>query len=308
MASQDRAIPAGPKTRKVLLIGNGPNRLTKRGISWRDMLVELRSHVGKTGSLRRDLLKPFPLLYEEIYLHGAQNKRIEESELKNIIARYTEKMEKNEVHDNIINLGVHHILTTNYDRALERAAGLGEDDDASNEGVVRERRYGLFRRFKLPRHMVWHIHGDHKQPETIMLGYEHYSGYLERMRSYVTSAPRYEKNSIAPLVKRLKSSDSRVYSWIDFFFQSKVYIVGLTLDFSEMHLWWLLTYRARMRADKKTRGLVRNSIFYIYPATAAKGERQKLELLEKTGVVNVAIPMSAGQWKQYYSDALSVVS
>ncbi len=38
-------------------------------------------------------------------------------------------------------------------------------------------------------------------------------------------------------------------SWVDLFFTTDVHILGLGLGVVEMHLWWVLTYRARQMAE-----------------------------------------------------------
>lgn len=268
----------------MVLVGNGPNRLSP-GHSWSDLLAQLRRAVGRRGSAGEDRDKPFPLYYEELFLHGARRSGVPEAELIRIIADHTRTMAPNPLHERILGLGASHVLTTNYDHALERSLP-GVSKGPANVGPVVERRYSLFRRRDLGRHHLWHIHGDVDAPRSIMLGYEHYSGSLERMRAYVTSQAHYRGGPHRGLIARLRDGEDRVRSWVDLLFMTDVYVLGLSLDVSEIDLWWLLTYRARLQLRAPER--VRGRITYLH--TALSGEvppriRRKLELLAATGVV-----------------------
>jgi len=53
----------------TLFIGNGINRITS-DYSWVDLLKDLTIIAGKQGVVEIKQ-KPFPLLYEEIYLRGS---------------------------------------------------------------------------------------------------------------------------------------------------------------------------------------------------------------------------------------------
>jgi len=81
---------------------------------------------------------------------------------------------------------------------------------------------------------IWHIHGEVDYPRTIMLGQEKYSNSLSRIINYT-----------------VKRSDSKfsdgVRSWVDLFLCSDVHIIGFGFDFSEIDLWWVLNYRARVK-------------------------------------------------------------
>lgn len=67
------------KTTKVILLGNGINRALNP-YSWEDLIDDLIavSRFSKTLDIHN---KPFPLLYEEIYLNEARKSRIKEIEI-----------------------------------------------------------------------------------------------------------------------------------------------------------------------------------------------------------------------------------
>lgn len=85
---------------------------------------------------------------------------------------------------------------------------------------------------------------------------------------------------------KIKNQDFDGYSWIEFFFNSHVHILGLSLDYSETDLWWLLNKRARLMLDNE----INNKIYYydsdIDPA--------KETLLKSMSVIVCNVPRKNG--------------
>lgn len=245
-----------------LLIGNGINNITN-GNSWLDVLNSL----GKTYGIKIDTQgKPFPLAYEEIYFNISNKKTngFSESEIKDSIASKINKIKPNEIHQKIVELECNNILTTNYDLAFEYCLDDSiRPEDLKNEGKIKESKYNIFRHHKVKNKSIWHIHGALNNPNSIILGYEHYSGYLQSMRGYTTTGSQYSNESFnEPLTKRLKKYDVG-NSWIDDFFTKDVYVLGLNLDFVEIDLWWLLTFRERSRLTNRIN--LEHEITYYIP-------------------------------------------
>jgi hypothetical protein len=271
------------KTDHVLFLGNDINNVHEDN-SWAKLVDDLIEFAGATGVIEVED-KPFPLVYEQVYLHllRSQPDTSAESELKKRIGNWASKFSPNSFHRKFLDLGFAHVITTNYDHTLEKilpqlSQGL------TNQGVVDERRYSLFRHFDVGSHKIWHIHGDVSHAESINLGYEQYSGYLQVMRSYVATGVNYRKQSFRPLLKRIENPEHALTSWVDLMFLRDIYIVGLKLDFVEMHLWWLLTYRARKLFGRKRS--IRNRIVYYYPESLG-GEpqtRRRLDVLRSCEV------------------------
>lgn len=65
-----------------------------------------------------------------------------------------------------------------------------------------------------------------------------------------------------------------------------MYILGLTLDFVEIDIWWLLTFRERSRLLKNSDGEITNQLIYYLPACFASDEKAKarITLLQSVGV------------------------
>jgi hypothetical protein len=285
---------------KVLLIGNGIN-LSNQQYYWKDLLYDLIHFIGKADIIRPEE-KLLTLLYEEIYLRAIKIKDIREYEIKKEISRLVDKIESNEIHKRIMTSGFEHILTANYDYSLENS--LSHNSPLIiKKSKINEQKYSLFRQHSVGNKTVWHIHGDKSSPNSIMLGYEQYSGYLQQMRSYATEGAEYTKAKFKSPKMKYQDNDSTIDSWLDLFLLHDIYIIGLGLDFTEMHLWWLITFRARMlNLDV----LPNRNIYYIYPEHE-KDDRKieaKLELLEISDVKTKSIRLCGTDWLSFYSNAI----
>ncbi|MEN5084895.1 hypothetical protein ABE426_00330 [Sphingobacterium faecium] len=265
-------------TNTALLIGNDINNINK-GTSWNDLLISIKNkyHVQTLENGR----KPFPMLYEEIFLSAIQQQHMDEKELKTFIADAVSNIQQNELHELIRELSVENIMTTNYDFSL---AGTHPKEKTS---LVNETTYSVFRQYHSLNKTYWHIHGDCNNPFSINLGYEHYCGQLQKMRDYVVNGPNYSASTKiykASLIRRLQAGrQMALQSWIDLFFTTDIHIFGLSLDFVEIDLWWLLTYRARNKFYKKNT-FIKNQIYYYIPHKYVKDSSDKIQLLRANDV------------------------
>ncbi len=284
----------------VLLIGNDINNASS-GYSWSDLLVDLIKFVGATGKIE-PLGEQFPLFYEEIWAFAGTRGKLREGAIKEYIASKVIEMPQNILHSSISELPVTDILTTNYEFTLEQ--GLIETKPSlNNAGIVQEHRYSLFRKTLNQGKQFWHIHGDAQRPSSMALGYEHYAGYLQHMRNYVADGVSYEKVAFEALTKRLRETgDFQQASWVDFFFTHDVHIVGLGLDFVEIHLWWLLTYRARAAIVRKIQ--TSNQIIYYCPKQREDADQTKLRLLKANNVEIKYFDHPNGDKSIYYGKVL----
>jgi len=286
---------------KALLIGNDINNATE-SYSWQDLINGLLEYAKINGNLNQDN-KPFPMLYEEIYLNSAKAYKTPESRLKKYISSQTRKMKPNQLHKEILDLGIENILTTNYDLSFEKTANLNIKE-CKNKGFVKESLYSIFRYHQTEHHKIWHLHGSQTSPRTITLGYEHYSGFLQQMRNYVATGTRgnYSKKEFLPISRRIKTNNIQYESWIDFFFTHDIYIFGLNLDFVEMHLWWLFTYRAR--AIVENRFPITNKIYYFYPKKYKNNSRHKLEMFDVNGIKTIPEELKNNNRTLYYQQII----
>lgn len=240
------------------------------------------------------------MFFEELCAHTPGKFRTAENSIKKKISRLL----KEPVGDVLLSEFVEPfsiILTTNYDYALEQSIAGPLHSSAC---IMSESRYSLFRRTFVAAKEVWHIHGDINLPSTILLGYDHYAGYLQKIRNYLTtgltpaqSAAIYSySNSIRNIQD--PSSLPITYSWVNHFLQNHLHIVGLKLDFTEIDLWWLLLYKRRR--DKQTG----HTFFYhVHIIGSAEEEHApQLSLLKSLGVRVISI--SASSYREGYESIL----
>lgn len=126
----------------VLLIGNDINNIS-RGQSWKDLLQDIITFCHAGDCVELDDKKPFPLLYEEIFLTASKNHRIREKDLKSFIAIKAAEIKANPLHAAIRELKPSHILTTNYEFTLEGQIPL------ENTSIIKEKFYSIFRRYEV---------------------------------------------------------------------------------------------------------------------------------------------------------------
>lgn len=255
---------------KTFLVGNGINRINDCK-SWQQLLDELVSYVRKQGAFST-VGKPFPLLYEEILLRAMKYKKKSENDIKKYVCEKLKNLESNYFHQELLNLDSENIITTNYDYNIERS--ISENDKAdkieccSTNCHRRERDYRMHTYNIVKDKKIWHIHGEINFQNTLVLGHEKYSMVLQKMIKYVNENDVLNKN---------------VDSWIDLFFNTNIHIIGLSLEYTEIDLWWLLNYRARlMQIEKrKKEKRIKNSITYYIPSFEFDKDniRKKCEIL-----------------------------
>lgn len=306
MRRERQGFPASSAAAGAVLVGNGLNRLSK-GLSWDELLHRLARSAGLLdGGYELDLGKPFPLLYEEMVLASPKSRGVERL-FRDEVRLFSDQLQPNALHIKILTSSIRHVLTTNYDLTLERALQPGIET-IYNEGVIAEQRYSRFRHHTLQDRTFWHIHGDVVYPSSIMLGYDHYAGALQGIRQYAASGSPNSIFSGRSLIARLSRKMS-IKSWVDLFFVTDVHILGLDLEFVEMHLWWVLTYRARKIADGKT---INGKVRYYVPRhrgiqpTAESG--RKHQLLRALRVEVVEIPVEPQDWDFFYREAIAKIA
>ncbi len=295
----------------VLLLGNGMNRVTQNNkYSWEDLLKNLIAKFC-CGNVNLDSknLKPFPLLYEEILSYAIFNNSGNEKSIKDFICSEIKKIKSNSCHKLLKRDFFVSFMTTNYDYLIEEA--IAGKIKFRNVGQVEETTYSLLRnkRGKNIIPSIWHIHGESNIPNTITLGYEHYAGYLQNIRQSVMRGKEWKNFELDSLWRRLESDE--VLTWVDFFFSHNVHIVGLSLDYSEMDLWWLLVYRSRQknnRLNKKAKYEIQNRLYYYYAKSPDKSpeldmhERNRLEILTSLDVILVPIELHGDDYQRFYKE------
>ena len=154
----------------------------------------------------------------------------------------------NDLIDKLMKLPFDAILSTNYTYELESSLHKGYPDltpeskrkYAFQTEKDRDPKY-LLRTFnRIKGKDIWHIHGELRRPSSLILSHDEYARLTHKILEYNASRGRdYEKDQ-----KELKFK-----SWVDYFLMGDVYVLGLTMDYSDFDLWWLLGRRLREHAE-----------------------------------------------------------
>ena len=284
----------------TLLFGNGINRISENSVSWDDLLDKIK---GVNRFLNGNL--PNTMVYERIYMEkhlSGTSQSADELYIKKSIADAMMSQKSNEIFEILKLLDVEHYLTTNYDYAFEKALGTSPEYLSTEEiySLRRKRKYSTLDGDKY----LWNIHGEIDHPKSIMLGLDHYCGSVSKIESYVKGAYKHtidgEIHNVNSMIMKLKSSSFCLTSWIDLFFSSNIHIIGLSLDYSETDLWWLLNKRARLSMD----GLVKNKIYFY----THQIEQQKADLLKSFNVIVVELKLTENNYKEMYCSAIATMN
>lgn len=274
------------QNKNALLIGNGVNLLdTRQSFSWGELLNELKINYDINVDLD-NVFKPFPLAFDEM-LHQKPGSTDFKSKIKVLKQRIRNSIDNqlngkrgfNDHHRKIASLPYNDILTTNYDYSLQKSLTSEFLSEKVKRAVNRqERKFSLKRTYSFNDKKIWHIHGElydsrslsehskYYAEESIMIGYEHYTSYLERIQESINGKSGSQKAENQSLLIRLRDGVISPY-WTDIFFTHNLDIIGQGFDFSENHLWWLINFRANsMRTTKpKHKVKINNRIRFFYP-------------------------------------------
>ena len=264
---------------RILFIGNGLNLVSDGGASWNSLLNKLAGDVKTQHEENVRKAKPFTLWFEEI--KNTSKKR----NLKKVVSEsLVKELSPNKHHTDVMALGFQHILTTNYDYSLEGATG----EKWKLDKPAPESNYSLFRRRSFEGRHIWHIHGELDSMTSIMLGHEQYSGYIQKIRNFLTSGVSTTvkaRNGRAYLSKYARKSiktKGDVETWVDLFLEHDVHIVGFSFDYTENHLWNLLMEKQRLKVKGE---IVGETIFHRCSDTKQSvDDEAKLSILSAFGV------------------------
>lgn len=251
---------------KTVLFGNGMNQVLSGGVTWKGMLKDLSSENSIDCSELIDSGQ-YTMVYEQI----VASKKVDELELKTRIAKNLDNSSYSESYSQIMKTNAQNYLTTNYEHYLETefnrtAKVIGKEE---SETIYSVRRKVEIENGKKPV-SIWNIHGSIREPKSIMLGLDHYCGYIGKIDSYIKGSYSFgehsKKKKIESIENKLLKNDSASFdnsSWIEHFFKSNVYIVGLGMSYNETDLWWILNKRSRMKKEINTSGHIKNEIVFF---------------------------------------------
>ena len=87
---------------------------------------------------------------------------------------------------------------------------------------------------------IWHIHGEARRKSSMILTQTEYASLTNEILNNLKLVKNTYENTY---------TNMRFMSWIDYFILGDVYILGLSLDFTEFDLWMLLNRRNRENAQ-----------------------------------------------------------
>lgn len=171
----------------ALLIGNGLNCCYEGMVSWSDLLKNIAGTYEVKFNEDNSFSLEFESIINQILLKKDDpNDTIYEEVKKKIAHEVTRTQpEKESLHELFVKrLDICHILTTNYDYMLELVLDSNYMKNRYPNGT-REVKYSLYRQTQIGNMFFYHIHGEARYPSTLCLGYEHYAGYLAKMRRHM---------------------------------------------------------------------------------------------------------------------------
>jgi len=296
---------------KTILFGNGLNYLSKDYISWKQLLDKIKGdNLFENGKLPNTMIYERSIIGNPISFDTLTQK---EEAIKKDIAQMLENFPSNSYYERLEGLNAENFLTTNYDYAgLEhyKKNASYEIINKSTEGIYSIRRHkDILKKGKLKTKM-WHLHGEIDTPPSIMLGLDHYCGSVAKIDSYVKGRYEFQEDrktiKTASIIEKL--NDKNKYdetSWIELFFNSNVFIIGLGLDFSEIDLWWVLNKRARFKLDNQTKNLVNNKVTY-YSTNEDTDQHELLKSLN-IDIVKIKLDSTSTKYENAYAKILTLI-
>lgn len=278
---------------QVLLLGNGINRAFNSD-SW-DMLlnsIDCRSDKYDVGKFHCPETLKAILVTEDNVDKALERKK---TALGNLGTKKPEKQLA--LLRRLLSIRFDHILTTNYSYELETAA-LGEDKLTENALKKIQRHTSAVGRceaslmlhtynsveFRGGERKIWHIHGEARKPDSMVLGHYYYGRLLgkmlelDRRRTYSTAKPH------------------KILSWMDAFILGDVYILGFGFGFAESDMWWLL--------NRKKRAGIGSTVFYELNLPGASNVA-KLDLLRLMNAEIVSFAIENNNWTELYEQAIN---
>lgn len=295
---------------KVLLLGNGPNRVYG-GTSWMDALQAVNRTSFDLHHL--DLSVPYPLLAVL-----ATDDHVDEAarELHNRFLHSSIHPELRSLLVHLASLDFDCIVTLNYSYEMEMAL---YGDLTSSKNMARDLKqyirhtsgvrhpesdYMIHTFYELPwgdqqMEQIWHVHGEARLPNSMIFGHYFYGNLLGRIQDYLDGRRDHYRQA------QRQNQPFEIQSWIDYFLLGDVYALGAGFDPSEMDLWWLLNRKKRTEA--------RHGAFHFYEAAPARPDLRH-QLLDAYGAhihtCGMVLPpqISEFDFKKFYQVAANQIA
>lgn len=290
------------KRPQILLLGNGINRAFSSD-SWDDLLnsIDSRSDKYKISDLScPETLKAILVTNDNVDKALAGKKE----QLANLGAAKPERQLV--LLRRLLGIGFDGILTTNYSYELEVAA-LGDINEGKLKRIQRhtdevkrcESRFMLHTynsvTYKGVEQKIWHVHGEARKPDSMVLGHYYYGLLLGKMLEVN------KKRGNSYFFDQQNERPQRIGAWTDAFILGDVYILGFGFGFAESDMWWLLNRKKREVSE------IGRTFFYELNH-AGKSNREKLDLLKLMNAEIVSFVVKNECWADEYSKAIDDIA
>ena len=258
---------------QVVFMGNGI--VYDGNLSW-DQLIKKTACEGVDVTKYKNEHNKFELPYSILSFVTADNndQSRHEKYIKEINSR---KYKSNNCIEELLNLPLDAILTTNYTYEIEYAINNNYPrlsnkqkcefskctTDNHGKGKVDARylihTYNKFDEFP----SIWHIHGEARRKTSLILSHDEYARLVNKILEFNTKRKNdYEKFR----------NEFKIKSWIDYFILGDIYIIGCSFDFAEFDLWWLIN---RKKREKTPTGKV-----YFYEPIEPRNKYKQMALID----------------------------
>ena len=251
---------------KILFLGNGLCR-AYGGQDWNKVLDEIKDKE-KFPKEAKNYDVPMPLK-AAMLTNGNLASRMRDQKKDNFSSFVASSSKQRSAIKQFADLGFDCILTTNYSYEIESAL-LGKEQLTEKDitkllsfsGVDHAQTQYFINTFnKIDDYQVWHIHGEARKPNSMIIGQYYYGNILFRYKNYFDQRDDQYKKAIK------NRTPIEMNSWLDAFVFGDVYILGFGFDFSETDLWWLLEKKKLTDNHGKT--------FFFSPITAKPKNLEK---------------------------------
>ena len=264
---------------QVLLLGNGINRAFGGG-SWGHLIREITVN----RELPENCALHLPMPLRAILVTG-DTVDVRLREVRETLYGILGDPGHAEMLRTLLEMDFDHILTTNFSYELEMAAQ--PDRTIREQELIRMMRHTDSSKKAEAKYLlhtygsldwaghsvrVWHVHGEGRKPDSMILGHYYYANLLEKIVTYL----RREGNRF--LHEQERGMPVTVKSWADALLMGDVYILGFGCDVSEFDLWWLLNRKKKERAETG------ETHFFAPEELNESGINEKEELLKVLGV------------------------
>jgi len=294
----------------VLMIGNGINRAFGK-TSWNALIDIIKTR----DDINADQLQiPMPLkaiLLSDNKIDG-QLKSVDQNS-QEVLYGMLESEEQTKMLRQILTIGFDHILTTNYSYELE-IASLGKSNISKKQllnilahtsQVKRVEQKFLLHSYNEVvcegvNNKIWHIHGESRKPESIILGHYNYGSLMYKMKDYMDKRGKIYRN------KEKTDEIIDIESWLDAFVLGDVYVIGFRYDLSEFDLWWLLNRKAREKVHH-------GKVYFYEPEPMIFDERLELLKVLDVHVEHLGMKLTDDKeenghiYKEFYKKALDEI-